>query len=336
MKKVFFVSLTMFILLVAQSFGQKETTEFRLSLRDGNVITGSTQINNVNLATLWGKLDIPTKNISQVLFGISPDKTQKENIKSLIIDLNNSTENIRKKAYEALTSLSMNCIPVIEDVINSESYIPPTSEDYTAEMALNELKSKYNYDEASVGDDVIVTDNGYRIGGTFNLKSVSLKTEYGNLEVPREKIKSIDVFYKGGDMTEATFTLLANKHISGNTNGGWFKTSIYVRSGQKIKITASGEVTLASLSGYKYKPDGKYSGANYDYDVETDYTSPSSSTYPTYGNVVFKVGESGTMIKAGALYNGTISGNGYIYLSIYETVYNASNTGSYLVRIKLN
>ncbi|HNW70874.1 MAG TPA: hypothetical protein PKI01_10755 [Bacteroidales bacterium] len=334
MKKTIIALMVFMCLSAFQAFSQKESTEFTLSLRDGSIVTGTTSITNVSLGTLWGKLDIPVKNISQIFFGIAPDNTQKDKIKALVTDLNNSTEDIRKKAYESLVGLSINCIPVLEDVINSESYIPPTSEDYTAEMALGELKAIYNYDDASVGDDIVVTDNSYRIGGTYTVKTIALKTAYGNLEIPRDKIKSIDVFYKGGDATESSFTLFANKHISGNTNGGWLKTNIYVKSGQRISITASGEVTLASLSGYKYKPDGKNSGStSSDYDYEGDYTS---TTYPTYGNVVYKIGESGTMLRAGASFKGTVTGTGYLYLSIYETVYNASNTGTYIVRVKMN
>lgn len=332
------IAFMLFVFMISfQSYAQKGNSEFKLSLRDGSIMTGTTSINNVNLLTQWGKLDIPAKNISQIFFGIAPDNTQKEKIKALVTDLNNSTEDIRKKAYESLVAMSINCIPVLEDVMNSESYVPPTSEDYTAEMALGELKATYNYDESSVGDDIIVTDNAYRIGGAYNVKSIALKTEYGNLEIHRDKITSIEVFYKGGDVAESSFTLFANKHISGNANLGWLKTPIYIKSGQKISISASGEVTLASLSGYKYKPNGKYSGTgSNEYEGELDYTATTATTYPSYGNVVFKVGESGTMMKAGASFKGTIIGTGYLYLSIYETVYNASNTGSYQVRVKLN
>ncbi|HPI31253.1 MAG TPA: hypothetical protein PLS26_12075 [Bacteroidales bacterium] len=318
------------------SFSQKETTEFRLSLRDGSIMTGTASISNISLLTQWGKLEIPVKNISQIFFGISPDNSQKEKIKSLVTDLNNLTEDIRKKAYETLVAMSINCIPVLEEVINSESYIPPVNTDYTAELALAEMKSTHNYDQSAVAEDIIVTDNAYRIGGTYNVKSIALKTQYGNLEIPRDKITNIDVFYKGGDMAESSFTLMANKHISGNTSGGWLKTSMYVKSGQKLSITASGEITLASLSGYKYKPDGKStSTGNVDYDYEGDY-AVAATTYPTYGNVVFKIGENGTMVKAGSSYKGTAPATGILYLSIYETVYNAANTGSYFVKVKLN
>jgi hypothetical protein len=336
MKKILTLSLFALLCLSAQTFAQKESTDYRLTLRDGNIISGTSQIDNISLATKWGKLDVPLKDISELQLGVTPETSSKDKIKALVIDLNNATLDIRKKAYESLIALNIGCIPVLDEYINSPEFSASLNDDYNASMALNELKSVYNYTDDTQAEDIIVTSDGYRIGGSLNLKNISLKTSYGNLEIPRAKIKSVEIFFKSNDGSESTYILNANKHISGNTNGGYLKTGIYVKSGQHFSITASSEVTLASLSGYKYKPGGQSSvaGVNSDYGDE-DY-SGSSSSYPTYGNLVFKIGENGIMTKAGALYKGTATSTGYIYLSIYETVYNAANTGSYTVKIKAN
>ena len=167
-------------------------------------------------------------------------------------------------------------------------------------------------------------------GGKYEFKNIELKTEYGTLTIPRNKINKIDVMYY--DASEAagmkTFKLFASTHISSNQNGGWLKTGIMVKSGQHINISASGEVTLASLSNGKYNPNGAVSSS-----YEDEYGYESTSTYPTYGNVVYKVGETGTTIKAGSNYKGMVVNGGMLYLSIYETVYNASNTGFYVVKL---
>ena len=100
-------------------------------------------------------------------------------------------------------------------------------------------------------------------------------------------------------------------------------------------MAATGEVTLASLSNAVYKPDGstKASGA-------TDYTGgdyEGASTYATYGMLVYKIGENSyDNLKAGAKYTGTAKTNGMLYLSIYETVFNANNKGSYNVKVTVN
>ncbi len=337
MKKLLTFALLAFVCLSLQTYAQKVQTDYRLTLRDGNIITGTSQIDNINLQTQWGKLDIPLKDINELILGVSPETSSKDKIKALVIDLNNATLDIRKKAYESLISMNIGCIPVLDEYINSPEFSASLNDDYNAPMALSELKSSYNYTDDTETEDIIVTGNGYRIGGTLNLKNISLKTAYGNLEIPRAKIKSVEIFYNSNDGSESTYILNANKHISGNTNGGYLKTGIFVKSGQRITITASGEVILASLSGYKYKPGGQSSagGVSNDYGDE-DYSGTSTSTYPTYGNLVFKIGENGTMTKAGAMYKGTANATGYIYLSIYETVYNAANTGSYTVKIKAN
>lgn len=332
-KAVIFIML--FALVTLGAYSQKETVEFKLILRDGNIVSGTTQLSSAMLQTSWGNLVVPVKDISQIICGINPDKTSKDKIKALLLDLNNSTESIRKKAYSELTALNIGCIPVLEELLNDESNAASIFEDYTSAMALEELKLNHNYTSDSETEDVVVTSNGYRIGGNLNLKDISVKTKYGTLEVPRGNIKSIEVYYSNNDGSESVYTLHANKHITGNTAGGWLKTSIIVKAGQKISILSSGEISLASLSGNKYKPDGSYSGGNnYDYDGG-DYAA-STSTYPTYGNVVFKIGENGTMLKAGTNYKGNAALSGYLYISIYETVFNAANTGTYTVRVKVN
>jgi len=83
----------------------------------------------------------------------------------------------------------------------------------------------------------------------------------------------VEVTYIDESAGDKTFKVLASKHISGNTDGGWLNTGIKVKNGQKISITASGEVVLESLSGNKYYSDGT-SG------VDSD--NGEQSTYPSY------------------------------------------------------
>lgn len=233
--------------------------------------------------------------------------------------------------------MDIKAIPAISDFVYSSKYEPSTYTDYTADGALADLQSKHNVESSISDKDVVSIDYEYSMGGTYEFTKIDLKTEYGTLSIPKQKIKHIDVMYSGengsGDMT---FKLLATKHISSNTAGGWLKTGIMLKQGQKFSINASGEVTFASLSGSKYKPDGSIAGSSAAAvnDYEGDYNTGGS--YPAYGNVVYKLGETSTVaLKAGAKFNGTATSTGMLFISIYETVYNASNSGSYTVKISL-
>jgi hypothetical protein len=323
----------MFILLALLIAGlslhaQKGKVELKLILRDGNIVTGtSTSITTVDLITDYGKLEIPVKNVSSLKFGIIPDESSKSAVIKLIKQLDDSDEEKRKTAYDALTAMSVNCIPLISDYISTDDYKPAEYTDYTPEAAVSDMKSTYGVEDDYSDKDVVNIDYQYSMGGTFALKSIALKTDYGELTVPKEKIREVEVTYFDESAGDKSFKVLASKNISGNNNGGWLNTGIKVRNNQKISITASGEITLESLSGNKYTPDGTTG-------TDTE-TSDYQSTYPNYGNLVYRVGEYGEMIKAGSKYNGKAKGDGTIFLSIYESVFNAATTGYFTVKINV-
>jgi hypothetical protein len=332
MKKIIgsFIAIFLVLAMTAQN-----DVELRLTLRDGNVMSGTSKMTSVMLNTAYGKLEIPIKNVTALDLGISSDKTVSDKVANLVKQLSNSNEQMRKNAYDELVKMDIKAIPAFSEFLYSSKYEPSTYTDYTADAALNELESKFNVEGELSDKDVISIDYEYSMGGSYEFTKIDLKTEYGTLSIPKEKIKHIDVLYTGDSGNgEMTFKLLGSKHISSNTNGGWLKTGIMLKQGQKLSVTASGEITFASLSGSKYKPDGTISGsAGVTEAYEGDY---GTGAYPTYGNVVYKIGESSTAIlKAGGKFSGVAASSGMLYLSIYETVYNAGNSGSYTVKVSV-
>lgn len=335
MKKILFVAVLFFgaITVFAQS---KEKVEFRLTLRDGNIVTGSTKVASVSLITDYGKLDIPIKNVSSIEMGITPNKVNIDKITNSLKLLSDANEQVRSNAYSDLVKQDIGAIPIISDYIGNEKYEPSANNDYTPEGAMNELMTTYNIKDGFATKDVVSIDNEYTMGGSYSFTTINLVTEFGTLDIPRNKIERIEVIFTGADNDgDKAFKLQASKHISSNQNGGWLKTGITLKSGQTFSITATGEVSLQSLSGAKYKPDGS-TGATPAVDGVDDYGAAAATTYPSYGNVVYKIGDAGVLTKAGAKFKGKANSSGMLYISIYETVYNAANTGTYNVKIKLN
>lgn len=321
-------NILIFALIISNWCFAQSKTEFTLTLKDGNIVTGTTKVNNVVLSTAYGKLDVPIKNVTSIELGVKPDVSQKDNITNLAKQLLNSNEEMRSKAYSSLVALSMGSIPVLEEIIFYGTYEPSNFTDFTLSNALNELKATHGVGNNYKTKDVVMIDYEYNMGGVYEFSSIELKTEYGTLTIPREKIQKIDVIYFDDNSNASkSYKLMASTHISSNTNGGWLKTGVMVKPGQTIVISATGEITLASLSGNKYKPDGSTKNV-----MSLEYVeSYDKSTYPAYGNVVFKIGETGVATKAGANYNGKATQSGILYLSIHESVYNVSNTGFYTV-----
>lgn len=307
-------------------------TEFTLTLKDGNIVTGTTKISNVVLTTAYGKLDVPIQNVTSIELGVHADNAQKTNITNLAKQLLNSNEEMRSKAYTSLTALTLGAIPVMEEIILTGTYEPSNFNDFTLSNALAELKAVHGVASNYKTNDVAMIDYEYNMGGIYSISNIELKTEYGTLTIPRDKIQKIDVsFFDGNNNGSKTFKLMASTHISSNLNGGWLKTGIMVKPGQTINISATGEITLASLSGNSYKPDGSTKSVM----SENFVDSYGGSTYPSYGNVVYKIGETGVSTKAGGSYHGKATQNGMLYISIHETVFNASNSGFYTVNVSV-
>jgi hypothetical protein len=322
------ITLLFAVLCFSISFAQKPA-EVTVKLRDGSNVTGTTSLADINLVTGYGKLIIPVKSVNSIQVGIPSDKAVSDKAISFLKQLNNSSDDIKKGAYDELVKLGIKAIPAITNFTNDAKNQTEYTGDYTPDNALAEIKAANFVDDATSDKDIVSIDNQYTMGGTYEFSKLDVKTEYGNLSIPKEKIKTIDISYiNENGANDLSFKLIASKNISGNNNGGWLKTGIMLKSGQKFSIISTGEVTLASLSNQKYHPGGSATETS-------DYTSD-ATTYPTYGNVVYKIGEqSTTPLRAGGKFNGTSATAGMLYLSIYETVFNAANIGSYSVKVIL-
>ncbi len=327
MKKIFVLIVALFSLsfLVTAENGK---IELKLYLRDGSVITGTSKsVKEVQLKTDYGALSIPVKNVNTIVFGIYANESQKKNIENLLGQLIAGEGEQQKAAYDELLEQNVNSLPVIRDYIYSEEYVYDESRGlYSPESVYDYLKAKHGVNEPFNEKDVISMDMAYEMGGYFNIKDINIETEYGKLVIPKIEIEKIEVFYDDLSGSGKMFQLLASKHIQANNDGGWLNTGIKVKAGQKIIIMASGEVMLKSLSNKSYTPDGQ-KGSKHSYS--------SSYTYPQYGNLVYRIGESGQMTRAGSKYKGIAKRSGTLYLSIYETVFNKSNTGTYTVRVNV-
>jgi hypothetical protein len=189
------------------------------------------------------------------------------------------------------------------------------------------LYNKADLASGQTVNDAVTFDGSNYIEGSVAFGDITIQAEYGNLTFKRDKIESLDISAIEENVLSAdgNYKLKASYHISGNDNKGWLNTGVKVKSGDKFAITATGKVVLKSLSGGTYGPDGYVSGTK-----DGAYTDDMSTKY---GAVVYKIGEYGEMMQAGSKFEGTANEEGVIYVSIYETVYDKTNTGSYSVKV---
>jgi hypothetical protein len=364
------INFTLIFSLIFNSFIFAQTKiELTVETRDGKILNGTSQLNTLNLKSEYGSIAIPLKKSQSIFLGLKTDINIEAKIKNYLNDLTSNIETIRQNAFDKLIDYGAQAIPTIEKYLNTNSD-KPEMEDYSANKALTYLYNNNNSLENTSEFDLVEFEDGYRMGGILSLQKIDLKTEFGMQSIPVPRIKKISISVIENIGGPNGFKLSANKHLSANVNGGWLKTGIYVKTGQKINVNATGKITIVGLSNAVYTPDEPVnevvdevkadvtdvpppSISNDEYSVDSAVVrdpvlfeppvvveEPASyySAYPNYGNVVFKIGNDGEELKATNNMDIKLEKSGMLYISIYsisESQSNAANRGFYNVKIKI-
>lgn len=298
-------------------------------LKNGDIISGKSILPKISITTPYGVLNIPTAQISAIKFGILSDHSKDG---AVLPDLSKLQTLINdgeaKVVYERLLAYGSPILSTVITFTQNPFYKMTDRENYTIEQLIDELSVKANLTSNNSINDAISFDNNNYIEGAVVFADIQMQTEYGFLTFKRDKIESIDITpaEETPQSTDGSYKLKANYYISGNTdNKGWLNTGVKVKPGDNFTISASGKIVLKSLSGGIFTPDGYWSGTK-----DNSYTDDMS---PKYGAVVYRIGQFGDVQSAGSTFSGTAKSEGTIYISIYETVFDKTNTGFYTVKV---
>lgn len=323
------LTLSLFAFLFIVSGLSAANLQLTVRLKNGDVVTGKSTLPKTTITTPYGTLTIPIEKVNTIKLGIFSDKTKDGAVTPDLNKLQNTKdENEAKTVYERLLTYGSPILATVKTFTENPFYKITDRENYTIEQLLDELYKKANLTYGQSVNDVITYDGTNTIEGTIAIGDIQLQAEYGNLTLKRDKIESMDIVVidESVILGNGNFVLKANYHISGNDNNkGWVNTGVSVKSGDKISITANGKIILKSLSGGAYSPDGYLSGTK-----DGAYTDDMTTKY---GSVIYKIGEYGDIKQAGSKFDGTADSEGIVYISIYETVYDKGNSGSYAVKV---
>lgn len=316
--------LTLFLFSQVTIFAQQERPVLTLKMNNGDVISGITDLSTISLKTAYGDLAFPIKEVSQITLGVSTAGVDKKEVFDQADRVQNYTLSEAAIAFDKLIKMEAGAVPLLREYIESPNY-KKREGDLSVDLAYEVMLSRNHLKRNFSTKDLLQTTGATAIEGSYNFEALTLESDYGKISVARSKIQSIQISFKElNSVNSGNYKLEANRYISGNTNEGWLNTGILVHQGQTIKITANGEVHLASISNNAYTADGGVNG------------SPGAKgSELAYGSVVFRVGESGMVMKAGDTYIGKAAATGIIYLSIFESVYNAANTGFYNTKVSV-
>ncbi|MFN8262362.1 MAG: hypothetical protein U0T07_02460 [Chitinophagales bacterium] len=329
MKKTIFSFFFCFAMTTMSFAAGNANVLITVKLKNGDVVTGKATMPKINVVSPYGNLAIPVEKISNIKFGILSDHTKDG---AVLPDLNKLqtvvNDNEAKTIYERVLAYGTPVLSTIITFTQNPFYKIADRDNYTIEQLIDELYKKADLSSGQSINDALTFDASNYIEGAVAFSDITIQAEYGNLTFKREKIESLDLspIEEASVNADGNYKLKANYHISGNDNNkGWINTGVKVKTGDKFSIIASGKIVLKSLSGGTYNPDGYFSGVK-----DGAYTDDMATKY---GSLVYKIGEYGDIKQAGTKFESEANNEGNIYISIYETVYDKSNTGSYTVKV---
>jgi hypothetical protein len=301
-----------------------------LKLRRGDIIQGDCILISLLFQTPYGDLTIPFENLSQIDLGLVPSVETKQKVNNFFNIIQDSSADICKEVFDEMCKLDITAIPEIAKYISKDECLYP---EYRFEAVLEFLCSKFDIKDYQ-DHDLIHLNYIYKFPGIADLHSIEINTHYGILSVPRNDIFSMEIHKPSNDVDSIkNFKLEPNKFVTGAGDSGWLNTGIKLGKGQLFSIQSEGEIKLASLNNDIHKPSGSYLTANGNW-TEGNDSIPNAS--PMFGNVVFKIGNNDNTFKvAGSYYKGNAYSSGTLFLSIYETLFNPSNSGYYDVTVQL-
>jgi hypothetical protein len=152
-------------------------------------------------------------------------------------------------------------------------------------------------------DKEMVATVEFTAKGTVELEKFELKTGRGTLTIQKADIKQI--FFAPPPAEEKEFKL--------KPTGEWLNTGIKLKKGDKLKITAEGELEWDKKA--KFRPDGTATGGK-----QTLFDPDFGGMLKDMGfSLVAKIGEKGSEFKAGASCDKDVDQKGTLYLKIKAT-----------------
>lgn len=316
----------LFNLFFLNAFAQNEEIELSVHLKNGDILTGNTELRTLAFKTDFGTLNFPLDQINSIEIGLKDSRFDKGNLLNLLTNIETGSDKEKEKAFDEIITMDEGAIPFIKAYLSSSNTNTTSPTDISVQTLYEVMLAKYKVSRNYSLLDIVTYKSEFKVEGSYEFTELFLKTNYGLIKVARNDIARIDVkIVSQGLSNKNTFKLFANQHISGNKDDGWLNTGILVKKGDIISIQASGQIILASLSGNTYTSDGGVNGSE---GIENNK--------PSYGQVVFKISQGGTENKAGDNFTGTAAQTGILYLAIYESVFNSANAGYYTVHVNVN
>lgn len=294
-----------------------------VEVKFGDTVTNVRMIilqEKIDIMTRFGKLEVPLTEVRKIDFGVHLEEGVLDKVQAAIKKLNSEVFKERDEAVKDLVKIGPPAFPALSAAAKTSDQEISTR----AQMALKQIKGKYNADQLRLTVNDRIVTNDFPIVGRIVSPTIRAQNAYfGARDLKLTELRSIIWL---GNNTDVEVLVDAGKYCH-RTN--WMDTGVPVEAGSGLQINASGEVDLLPGNG-----GGEFiSGPQGNLNVGGRFGGIGGNRLP--GTLLGKVGESGTAFVVGERYYGMPGQEGKLYLQIVPGNFggNQQAQGNYKVKI---
>ena len=288
-------------------------------LRDGSKIAGMPRLETLQVTTSYGVLNIPRDQLVRIRFARRVDAATRSRVEGLIEDLGNEDFDRREAASNSLAEVGPDALQLLRKALKSSNEEVKNRATRLIERIDSKGEGKTEKDEALpelVGAEDEVTTAKMTVRGTVSGEEIGIDSRYGEL-----KIRIADL---AGAIFRTSGASAGKVEVSAQNQApqNWVDTKLDVEKGQKLKIEATGQITVRNY-GISSGPEGN-----------RDWGGNSFNNFPMLA-LVGKIGRRGQPFLIGPSFTGKANASGRLHLAVVPfTPYAGGATGSYQVKIQ--
>jgi hypothetical protein len=311
-----------------------EQPEVDVHFLNGSLLRLLVRSEALEIATDYGRLVVPVKDIQSIEFGLRfPDGVENK-IQAAISELGGAEYRTRDRAGKALLELAPYSYPAVLAASRSKEL----EVSRRARELLKQIESKHPKKALKTSAEDRVVTRSFPIVGRILTRSLKARTDlFGEVELGLAKMESLKGIAAPGPSSNVTVSVDAAKYAR---HGEWMETEVEVNGRSVLTITAKGVVDTWPQQPNQWitTPNGVqggrvFVGGNIIVGGIARQMGGAQNLQMNGGALFGRIGTSGEPFFIGERYNGTPEGEGKLYLTIAPSPWNCPSTGSYEVKI---
>jgi hypothetical protein len=303
--------------------------EVEINFLNGSTVRMILQSEKLEIATPYGQLAVPTKEIRAVEFGLHFPDGINARIQQAVKSLGADNYRERDQAGKTLLELGPYSFPAVLEASSAGDL----EVSRRAKELVKQLQARHpKKDLKTATEDRVVTPT-FTIVGRILTATIKAKAElFGDVELPVARMRALRSFT--GAALEIDVTIDAARYAN---QGQWLETDFQVDGRTAVVVTAKGQVDVWPQQGGQFivGPNG-LQGRNQG--MRAVMVAGQKIAGPLNGQIyggalLGKIGEDGETFTIGERYEGTPEATGKLYLHIGPSPWNAQATGTYDVKI---